>query len=61
MHRLRHTAAVRWLAAGGVRDRADGPSPVGAHGKMIDRYIRPASEELAADEFDRLGLEITEL
>lgn len=55
VHRLRHTAAVRWLKAGG--------SEVGLMAqagwqsrKMVDRYVRSASEDLAADEFDRLNL-----
>ena len=56
VHRLRHSAAVRWLGAGGTegglmaqagwRDRA-----------MLDRYVSHAREQLAAEEFDRLALD----
>jgi integrase/recombinase XerD len=56
-HRLRHTAAVRWLRAGG--------SEVGlmaqagwTSNSMIGRYTKTASEQLAAEEFDRLNLGI---
>jgi integrase/recombinase XerD len=54
-HRLRHTAAVRWLRAGG--------SEVGlmaqagwTSNSMVNRYTKTASEQLAAEEFDRLNL-----
>lgn len=55
LHRLRHSMAVKWMRAGGSE------SGLMAQGgwqsrKMIDRYTRSASEELAADEFDRLGI-----
>ena len=60
IHRFRHSAAVRWLRSGG--------SEVGlrAHAgwtdnTMIARYVKTASEQLAAEEFDRLDLGITEL
>ncbi len=60
IHRHRHTAAVRWLRSGG--------SEVGlrAHAgwtdnTMIGRYVKTASEQLAAEEFDRLGLGVHEL
>jgi len=60
IHRLRHTAAVRWLRAGG--------SEVGlrAHAgwtdnTMIARYVKTASEQLAAEEFDRLDLGVHQL
>lgn len=55
VHRLRHTAAVRWLAAGGSESGL--MSQAGwASRKMIDRYVRTAAEELASAEFDRLGI-----
>jgi integrase/recombinase XerD len=60
IHRLRHTMSVRWLRAGGsetgLRAQAGWRSST-----MIERYIRTASEELAAEEFDRLALGVTEL
>ena len=55
LHRLRHTAAVRWLRSGGTetgrRAHAGWTSNT-----MIARYVKTASEQIAADEFDRLGL-----
>jgi site-specific recombinase XerD len=55
LHRLRHTAAVRWLRSGGsetgLRAHAGWTSNT-----MIDRYTKAASEQLAAEEFDRLDL-----
>lgn len=56
-HRLRHTAAVRWLAAGGSESGLMAQSGWSSR-KMIDRYVRTAAEELASAEFDRLGLGI---
>ncbi|OBH35445.1 hypothetical protein A5692_11640 [Mycobacterium sp. E342] len=60
VHRLRHTAAVRWMQSGGSE------TGLRAHGgwsdnSMIGRYTKTASERLAAEEFDRLGLGLTEL
>jgi len=60
VHRLRHTAAVRWLKSGGTE------TGLMAHAgwtdnTMIGRYSRAASEQLAAAEFDRLGLGLGEL
>ena len=55
VHRLRHTAAVRWLAAGGSETGLMAQSGWASR-KMIDRYVRSAAEELASAEFDRLGL-----
>lgn len=55
VHRLRHTAAVRWLAAGGSETGLMAQSGWASR-KMIDRYVRTAAEELASAEFDRLGL-----
>ena len=57
IHRLRHTAAVRWLKTGG----SEGGLMAQAGWKsrtMIDRYVKSAAEELASDEFDRLDLGI---
>lgn len=60
IHRLRHTAAVRWLRSGGTE------TGLRAHAgwtsnSMIDRYVKTASEELAGEEFDRLNLGLGEL
>lgn len=60
MHRLRHTAAVRWLrhkgTETGLRAHAGWTSNT-----MIARYVKAASEQLAGEEFDRLDLGVTEL
>ena len=60
VHRMRHSAAVRWLRSGG--------SEVGLQRHcgwtdrtMIGRYVQAASEQLAAEEFDRLNLSVQEL
>ncbi len=54
-HRLRHTAAVRWLKNGGsevgLMSQAGWKSR-----EMIGRYVKTSAEELAAEEFDRLSL-----
>jgi site-specific recombinase XerD len=60
VHRLRHSAAVRWLRNGGTE------TGLRAHCgwtdmSMIGRYTKAASEQLAAEEFDRLNLSLTEL
>jgi site-specific recombinase XerD len=60
VHRLRHTAAVRWLQNGGSE------TGLRAHcgwddASMIARYTKAASERLAAEEFERLGLGLREL
>ncbi|OBF52527.1 hypothetical protein A5778_15515 [Mycolicibacterium monacense] len=55
VHRLRHTAAVRWLASGGSETGLMAQSGWASR-KMIDRYVRTAAEELASAEFDRLDL-----
>lgn len=57
VHRLRHTAAVRWLAAGGSETGLMAQSGWASR-KMIDRYVRTAAEELASAEFDRLKLDL---
>jgi site-specific recombinase XerD len=60
VHRLRHSAAVRWLRSGGSE------AGLLAHAgwtsnAMINRYVKAASEQLAGEEFDRLDLGIKEL
>lgn len=60
IHRLRHTAAVRWLASGGSETGLMAQSGWASR-KMIDRYVKSAAEDLAAAEFDRLGIGIGEL
>lgn len=54
-HVLRHTAAGRWLAAGGSEG---GLMAVAGWSRrdMIDRYTRASSERRAADEARRLNL-----
>jgi integrase/recombinase XerD len=54
-HILRHTAASRWLAAGGSEG---GLMAVAGWSRrdMIDRYTKHTSEARAADEARRLGL-----
>ncbi|OBH84401.1 hypothetical protein A5680_09695 [Mycobacterium sp. E2989] len=59
LHRLRHTAATRWLEHGGgqvgLMAQAGWSSPT-----MVGRYVRAASERLAHAEFDRLGLAVSD-
>ncbi|MGP4114159.1 tyrosine-type recombinase/integrase [Streptomyces sp. 4N509B] len=54
-HVLRHTAAARWLAAGGSEG---GLMAVAGWTRrdMLDRYTRASSERRAAEEARRLGL-----
>jgi integrase/recombinase XerD len=54
-HLLRHTAAARWLDAGGSEG---GLMAVAGWTRrdMLDRYVRATSERRAADESRRLGL-----
>ena len=54
-HRLRHTAAARWLDAGGSEG---GLMAVAGWNRrdMIDRYTRSTSERRAAEEARRLAL-----
>ena len=60
LHQLRHTAAVRWLGAGGSETGL--MAQAGWRSRtMIDRYVVSAREDLAADEFDRLNLGLGEL
>jgi site-specific recombinase XerD len=54
-HVLRHTAAARWLAAGGSEQGL--MSVAGWRNRsMLDRYTQASSERRAADEARRLGL-----
>jgi integrase/recombinase XerD len=54
-HRLRHTAATRWLAAGGSEG---GLMQVAGWSKreMLDRYVHATASERATDEARRLNL-----
>ena len=54
-HRLRHSSAVRWLRQGGTEQGLMSQSGWQSR-TMIDRYVKSASAQLAAEEFDRLGL-----
>jgi integrase/recombinase XerD len=60
VHRLRHTAAVRWLRSGGSEVGLMAQAGWASH-SMVGRYVKTASEELAAAEFDRLNLGIGDL
>jgi integrase/recombinase XerD len=60
VHRLRHTAAVRWLRSGGTETGLMAHAGW-ASNAMIGRYVKTASEQLAGEEFDRLDLGIKEL
>ena len=57
VHRLRHSMAVRWLKAGGSETGLMAQAGWRSRA-MIDRYMKTASEALAAAEFDRLNLGI---
>jgi integrase/recombinase XerD len=54
-HRMRHTAATRWLAAGGSEG---GLMQVAGWSKreMLDRYVRATASDRAADEARKLNL-----
>jgi integrase/recombinase XerD len=54
-HRFRHTAATRWLAAGGSEG---GLMAVAGWSKreMVDRYVKATASARAADEAHRLNL-----
>lgn len=60
VHRLRHTAAVRWLKSGGTETGLMAHAGWDDH-TMIGRYAKAAVEQLAAEEFDRLNLGVTDL
>lgn len=55
LHRLRHTAATRWLEAGGTEG---GLMALGgwARRDLIDRYTRDSAERRLVEERSRLGL-----
>lgn len=59
VHRLRHSHAVRWIAAGGSEASLMSRSGWSSR-TQIDRYVRAASEKLAAQEFERLNLGVLE-
>jgi site-specific recombinase XerD len=54
-HRLRHTAATRWLAAGGSEGGALAMMGWSKH-DMLRRYVAATASERAAAEGKRLGL-----
>lgn len=54
-HRLRHTAATRWLAAGGSENGLMAVCGWTRH-DMLDRYTAASSQRRAAEEARRLGL-----
>lgn len=60
VHRLRHTAAVRWLRSGGTETGLMAHAGWSSNA-MIGRYVRAASEQLAGEEFNRLGLGLGDL
>lgn len=60
LHRLRHTAAVRWMSSGGSQSGLMAQAGWSST-TMITRYVKAASERLASEEFDRLGLGVVEL
>ncbi|HSS25790.1 MAG TPA: tyrosine-type recombinase/integrase [Mycobacterium sp.] len=60
VHRLRHSMSVRWLRAGGSESGLMAHAGWTDRG-MIARYAKAASERLAMEEFDRLGLGLHEL
>jgi integrase/recombinase XerD len=60
VHRLRHTAAVRWLKSGGSETGLMAQSGWKSR-VMVDRYAKSSAEELAAEEFDRLDLGLGDL
>ena len=59
-HRLRHTAAVRWLKSGGSETGLMAHAGWGSL-SMLDRYVKTASDQLAGEEFDRLDLGLGDL
>jgi site-specific recombinase XerD len=60
VHRLRHTAAVRWLRSGGTETGLMAHAGW-SNNAMVGRYAKAASEQLAAEEFDRLNLGLADL
>jgi integrase/recombinase XerD len=54
-HVLRHTAASRWLAAGGTEGGLMSVAGWSSR-EMLDRYARATASQRAADEARSLGL-----
>lgn len=54
-HRLRHTAATRWLAAGGSEGGLMARAGWSRR-DMMDRYVQSTAAERASEEATRLGL-----
>lgn len=54
-HLFRHTAATRWLAAGGSEGGAQASMGWSSR-KMLDRYVRATASQRAAEEARRLDL-----
>lgn len=54
-HLFRHTAATRWLAAGGSEGGAQASMGWSSR-KMLDRYVRATASQRAAEEASRLNL-----
>lgn len=54
-HLFRHTAATRWLAAGGSEGGAQASMGWSSR-KMLDRYVRATASQRAAEEARRLNL-----
>lgn len=54
-HLFRHTAATRWLAAGGSEGGAQASMGWSSR-KMLDRYVRATASQRAAEEAKRLNL-----
>lgn len=54
-HLFRHTAATRWLSAGGSEGGAQASMGWSSR-KMLDRYVRATASQRAAEEARRLNL-----
>jgi len=55
LHKMRHTAATRWLAAGGSEGGLMHVAGWSSR-EMLDRYVRATASDRAAAEFRTLGL-----
>lgn len=55
LHKMRHTAATRWLAAGGSEGGLMHIAGWSSR-EMLDRYVRATASDRAAAEFRTLGL-----
>jgi site-specific recombinase XerD len=60
LHRFRHSAAVRWLRKGGTETGLMAQAGWSSR-TMVARYVQSASEQIAAEEFDRLDMGIKDL